>query len=229
MMSIREVCREIEILTCSKPSTTTSLISCGILRRYKKGERVFMEREQVGCVYFLAEGTAAIYKVNQQQDKKVIFICGKGELLSITVLPSILTASECEMLTDGLILSFPSAQFKALMAADPWLSERIMEDMAKKIGRLYRQLANTTNTTLIDQQIAAKLWKLARDHGVPTDEGIEIGFNLPITYLADLVGSTRETVSRQVKRLMEKELIQWSKNRFVIKDMDQLANYSKET
>lgn len=56
-----------------------------------------------------------------------------------------------------------------------------------------------------------------------------IDFDLTITYLADLVGSKRETVSRQVKILVSKQLILLHKNRIIVKDRALLLEYFKST
>ncbi|MDR1575545.1 MAG: helix-turn-helix domain-containing protein, partial [Treponema sp.] len=55
--------------------------------------------------------------------------------------------------------------------------------------------------------MAANLWKLSRDHGVKSAEGVEINFDLTITALAELLGSQRETVSRWVRVLTSAGLL----------------------
>ena len=55
-----------------------------------------------------------------------------------------------------------------------------------------------------------------------------IDMNLSITYLADMLGSKRETVSRQVKRLTELGLINMEKNRITIPDMKKISEYFKQ-
>ena len=52
--------------------------------------------------------------------------------------------------------------------------------------------------------------------------------NLSITYLADMLGSKRETVSRQVKRLTELGLINMERNRITIPDMKKISEYFKQ-
>ena len=56
-----------------------------------------------------------------------------------------------------------------------------------------------------------------------------IDFDMSITYLADLVGSKRETVSRYVKLLSDNDLIVVRKNRFIIKNRENLLRYFQES
>lgn len=75
--------------------------------------------------------------------------------------------------------------------------------------------------------MAAKLLKLSWDHGVEDEDGVRIDMNLTVTYLAEMLGSKRETVSRQVKKLNEQGLIMVKKNKFIIPDQEKLSKYFK--
>ena len=228
MMTIKEACSLPKVLQESNPATRAALVSSGILKRYQKGEHLFLDHTKVEHFYFIITGTAALYKLNHQHDKKVIFIYGNGEMLNEVMIQDEFSSINCELLSDALVLQFPKKQFLGFMAQDYQLAEAVMKSMAVKIRRLYHQLKNTSNSIRLDKQIAAKLWKLSKDHGVPCEEGIEINFDLPITYLADLVGSKRETVSRQVKQLTELNLIIVKKNRFIVKNREKLLEFFRE-
>ena len=228
-MTIKEACSIIHVFQAVKSTTLSALEAGGLLKSHKKGELLFIDRTKVTHFYFIVSGTAALYKLNHQQDKKVIFIYGKGEMLNEVMLQDEYASINCELLSNTLVFRFPIKKFIELMAEDYNLADAVMKSMAVKIRRLYHQLKNTSNSMRLDKQIAGKLWKLARDHGVPCELGYEIGFDLSISYLADMVGSKRETVSRQVKSLSEKGLILVKKNRFYILYKDKLNEYFKET
>jgi len=78
-----------------------------------------------------------------------------------------------------------------------------------------------------EKRVAAKLLKLSWDHGVEDEDGVRIDMNLTVTYLAEMLGSKRETVSRQVKKLNEQGLIMVKKNKFIIPDQEKLSKYFK--
>ena len=52
-----------------------------------------------------------------------------------------------------------------------------------------------------------KLWKLSKDYGVKVDKGTLIDLKISITYLADMFGTPRETISRALRQLQELELV----------------------
>ena len=77
----------------------------------------------------------------------------------------------------------------------------------------------------MDKKLAAKLWKLSRDYGVKTEEGTLIDLNMSITYLADMLGSTRETVSRCMNGFKKKGMIIFQNRKIIVVDPKVLSLY----
>lgn len=216
------------VLRAANPASLAALIPYAILKRFRKGRHLFLDRDEVRHVYFLAEGTAALYKIGSKQEKKVVFICGAGAMLGEEILDGKSASINCELLSDAKVLYFERQRFLYVCAQDFGLSKAVMDSMALKIRRLYRQMKNTEGSLRGDRRIAAKLWKLSKDHGVPCQGGVRIDFDLSITYLADLLGSKRETVSRQLRLLTESGLVVIDRNRFIIPNRDELKKYFDE-
>lgn len=229
MLNIKEYLHRIDIFKDRDESTLDFLALSAGVRSYIKNEHIFIDREEVSNFYFVIRGKAALYKLNSRHEKKVIFIYGSGAFLNEVMIQDKFASINCELLTDSSILIIPKSIMLLAMSRDFDLSKAVMDSMALKIRRLYHQMKNTSNTVRLDKQIAAKLWKLSADHGSQCDEGTMIDFDMSITYLADLVGSKRETVSRYVKLLSDNDLIVVRKNRFIIKNRENLLRYFQES
>lgn len=229
MLNIKEYLHRIDIFKDRDESTLDFLALSAGVRSYIKNEHIFIDREEVSNFYFVIRGKAALYKLNSRHEKKVIFIYGSGAFLNEVMIQDKFASINCELLTDSSILIIPKSIMLLAMSRDFDLSKAVMDSMALKIRRLYHQMKNTSNTVRLDKQIAAKLWKLSADHGRQCDEGTMIDFDMSITYLADLVGSKRETVSRYVKLLSDNDLIVVRKNRFIIKNRENLSRYFQES
>ena len=78
----------------------------------------------------------------------------------------------------------------------------------------------------MDKRVAAKLWKLSKDYGVETEEGILIDVKISITYLADMLGSSRETISRAVKELEKMDMVRIQHRKFIV-NREKLNQYFK--
>ncbi len=113
------------------------------------------------------------------------------------------------------------------MEKDFELTKVILNSLAIKVRRLYRQLKNTNPNKKIEKKIAAKLWKLSKDYGIEVADGVEINLNISITYLADMFGSQRETISRAIKVLEKENLIKFSNKKITIKNRTELLRFFK--
>lgn len=221
-MNVERAIKQCSCLNAEAEGSMKRLQEYGRLRSYRKGELIFQEREDVTRFYFVVEGCVALYKMNRNQDRKVIFVYGKGKLLNEVIVEEPVASINACALNDILVLTFPRKQFLEIMQTDYGITKAVLDSSAQKIRRLYHQLANTSNMVSLEQRVAAKLWKLGRDFGIPRGNAIEIGFDMSITFLADMVGAKRESISRCVKKMTEQGMLSREKGRFHLYEMEKL-------
>lgn len=227
-MTLGEAFEISDILRFASPASRAEIASFAYIRRYEKGQHVFYDREELTCFYILVEGMASLYKLNTLGEKKVVFVYGPGNLLNEVLFEDLPTSINCEVRVDSQVLVLPKERLWHVMARDSGLTKAAFNSMAIRIRRLYRQMKNTTNALKGEKRLAAKFYMLARDYGRETERGVLIDMQLSITYLSEMLGSKRETVSRQVKRLCDLGLIAMEKNRFWIPDLENLSTYFKQ-
>lgn len=211
-----------------RQSSLEHLSRYSVLLQMKKGQHLYREREEIVTVYAVVSGTAALYKMNAMGEKKVIFVLGKGSILNEEILQDLPEPVSCEIMEAAEILAIPRKQLLSLMETDGRLMRFLFSSQSHKVRRLYRQLKNTTNATRGEEKMAAKLWKLARDYGKKEEGGVRICLKLTVTQIADMLGTKRETASRQLKVLVKHGLVRYDKNTFVIPNPDALNRYFKE-
>lgn len=227
-MTVMEAMETGSIFREASTASREEIAAFAYVRRYGKGMHVFYDREESTCLYYLAEGLVSLYKLNSLGEKKVVFVYGPGSLLNEDSLQNLTSSINCEVREDAQVMVLPVDRFVQVMDKDSRLLRAVMGSMSLKIRRLYRQLKNTTNAMSGEKRLAAKLFKLGKDYGVSTDGGVRIDMALSITYLADMLGSKRETVSRQVKKLTKLGLINMEKNKITIPDMKKISDYFKQ-
>lgn len=227
MATIKEAMVACEVLQSASPASLAALAAFASLKRLEKGEHLFWDKELVQSLYFVAEGQFALYKQSSIGEKKVIFVYGPGQMLNEVMLQNLPASVSCEAFSNAQALCFPIKTFEQVMSEDFLLGKAVIESMAHKIRRLYRQLKNTTGAVRGDKRMAAKLWKLSQDHGVPHEQGTRIDLDLTITYLADMLGAKRETVSRQMKQLSDAGLVMQTTAGLVVPSRTALQQYFK--
>jgi len=169
--------------------------------------------------------SVSLYKLNESGHKRVIFILGVGKMLNDVIIQDLPSSINCEIFEEAQILSYDKYAFLNVMENDFMLSKNIICSLAMKVRRMYRQLKNANGVIRMEKKLAAKLWKLSRDYGIPCDNETVINMNISITYLADLLGSKRETISRALKILSNENLIEYENKKIKVISQEKLSEF----
>lgn len=204
-----------------------NLLNESMIVSYKKKEVIFHSRSRTEFVYFVLSGEVMLYNLTKHGNRKVIFILGKGHLLNQSIVSKKTNALFGEAACSAHVLKIPENVFLGLMDQSRELTYAVLREYERNLWRMGHQLKNTTGNMQTERKIAAKLWKLGRDFGVKTEEGVMVDIDLTITLMADLVGVPRENVSRACKVLTDRGLIRYGNKRFVLTDFDGLAEFYK--
>ena len=220
---------QIKIFQGILPETMKELEINGCITEEKKGKILIQARQEAPYVYFQLSGKSFIYNLTHSGQRKILFIFGTGALLNERILNHHTSAVFCETLEKSSIFKIPSSIFISLMEKDFRLTQNILAEQEKKLWRLSHQLKNTTGGIFLEKKLASKLWKLARDFGIPSGEEIEIDMNLSITFLADMLGVPRETASRACSMLIDYGLIKMEKKRIIIVNAHKMSAFYRNS
>lgn len=115
----------------------------------------------------------------------------------------------------------------SLMEEDFSLNLLVLRSLTKKVRRTQRQALNLGRLKT-GQRIASRLWKLSRDHGVVQKDG-SVLIDLPINQsdIGAMVGTSRETVSRFIKKLENEDVLYLKGHKIAIKNRNALLDYVK--
>ena len=216
--------KALEVFNNVCEETIEIILEQGEIRKYSKDTIVFYDKEDVSDIYIVISGTVSLYKLNENGQKKVIFILGEGKVVNEVIIKELPASINCRAFEDAELLKINKNKLLEIMKYDFELCKNIIISLSMKTRRMYRQLKNTPPSIKIEKKLAAKL---GRDYGVETEEGIVIKMNLTVTYLADLLGSQRETVSRALKILQDKKLISYKDKIILIYDLNKISEFFK--
>lgn len=207
--------------------TIEKLWDAGSVKHFSKGHMILRARDSIHHVYVQLSGKSMVYNLTHNGKRKIIFIFGKGVLLNEHVLHVCPGSLFCEALETSRIFVVPLKLFLQCMEEDFTLTRAVLETQERRIWRMEHQLKNTLGSIYMERKLAAKLWKLARDFGIRTPDGIEIDINMSVTLLADMLGASRETTSRLCGILVDLGLMKIDKKRITITDSQKMSIYYK--
>ncbi|MCR5415821.1 MAG: Crp/Fnr family transcriptional regulator [Pseudobutyrivibrio sp.] len=204
-----------------------SLMNAGNVVTLKKGEVLFSEREDVKSMYIVLDGYMSLYRNSRYGEIKIIFICTNGEVINEVVLQDEKTSICAKALKDTKLLVIHRSELFKLLEQDHELTMQLYESLARKTRRLYHQVGNANGTYPLEKRLAAKIWKLARDYGENNASGKTICFETTVTFLANMLGAKRETVSRLVSQLKKEGIISHESGFLTVLDMARLKEVAQ--
>lgn len=197
------------------------------VKSYSKKQTIIREKEEVDKIYVLIDGKVSISKMSEDGELKIIFILNNGDLINEISFEEHHTSTvACEAFEKALVAEIPINDFKKIMKEDFNLTANLFNFTEKRTRRLYRQLKNSISLR-VDKKLAAKLCRLSREFGINEGEWTYLNINITITYLADMLGTKRETLSRAMKTLQEKDLVKYEGKKIFVKT-EKLVRYFKD-
>ena len=208
--------KNIQVFEKISASSEESILKLGSISYLNKKEVLFYEKNKVENVYFLLSGKVSIYKMNEFGERKVIFILNKGDMINEILIANDTTVVSCEAFEKSKILKINKKDFLNIMEKDFSLVKNILDVSEKRNRRLYRQLKNSTYMK-IEKRLAAKLYRINREFGTKDGDWWLLDLKITLTYLADMLGCKRETLSRAMKLLQSKDLVKIDGKKIYIK------------
>ena len=204
---------KIEVFSGISKNSIVEIKNSADVIELKKNKALYSDRQQLDYVYFLISGNVSLIKSSESGENRVIFLLNDGSMINEPLMRKNTSGFE-----NSKILRIGIKTFDKIMSKDYILARNCMLEMEKRIRRLYRQLKNLTSSN-IEKKLAAKLYRLGTQYGLKENE-IEdytyINLNLTVTYIAKMLGYQRETVSRSLKLLAQKEIILQKDRKFFV-------------
>lgn len=209
---------KIEVFSGISKNSIVEIKNSADVIELKKNKALYSDRQQLDYVYFLISGNVSLIKSSESGENRVVFLLNDGAMINEPLMRKNTSGIECWGFEDSKILRIGLKTFDKIMSKDYILARNCMLEMEKRIRRLYRQLKNLTSSN-IEKKLAAKLYRLGTQYGLKENEIVDytyINLNLTVTYIAKMLGYQRETVSRSLKLLAQKEIVLQKDRKFYV-------------
>ncbi|SDY61166.1 CRP/FNR family transcriptional regulator, anaerobic regulatory protein [Evansella caseinilytica] len=183
------------------------------LRTLKDKEILFMEGDKRTHVYVLGKGTILISKLTETGEESLINVLGEGEIFPHTgFFDQAPYPGTAKAKKDVKVLAIPIERFEMLIKNHPELAFRMIQVMNEKIVFLQKKL-NEVLSLNVEARLMGALAHLQETQGNT--------IFLTHQEIGNIIGSTRETVSRQLKKWEKNNWVEVKKDRIIlIKDFN---------
>jgi len=222
-VSIRSLLEQVPLFAGFNPQALERLASrCGS-RTYPAGHLLFAAGDPCQGLYIVEEGRVQIYRTSPAGRKQVLHTEGPGATVAeLPLLDGGTYPATAETAVESRLVYMPRDAFESLYRDNPDVAEAII----RGLGRRLRHLVQVTET-LAFRDVAARLAlflaEYAEEHGTSTPTGVEIVLTQTREELSLELGTARESVSRALKQLREKGIVERiARNHLRIPDMERL-------
>ncbi|MGX6442527.1 Crp/Fnr family transcriptional regulator [Neobacillus sp. K501] len=194
-----------------------------ITREWKKQSHVFLQGDPLENVYFICDGKVKVYKSDIHGKEQIVAMMKKGEMFPhVGFFRKGDYPAYAEVLEHSTLIAVPISKFESVLIENPELCIKVFKVLGEKIvdlqNRLEEQILNNTY-----EQIVKLLIRLAQKHGKELEDGtILLKSEFTNKDLANMIGTTRETISRTLTKMKKDELIEADVNGHMILDIDVL-------
>lgn len=186
-----------------------NIVDISISREWKKGSHIFMQDEPLENVYFIYKGKVKIYKTDISGKEQIVSFLKDGDMFPhVGFFRKGGYPAFSEVVRDATLVVVPIDAFEKVLIENPELCIKVFKVLGEKIVDLQERLeAQILNNTY--QQIIKLLLRLGNTHGKALPDGrTQITSEFTNRDLGNMIGTTRETVSRTLTKLKKEGLIE---------------------
>lgn len=224
-MSNFEYLKQISIFSQLRDEFLEKIDSISINRSYGKGRIIFMEGEPGEAFYYIKSGLIKIYKVSADGREHILHILNEGHVFAeVTLFSGTPYPATAEVLEDAEIGIIKNRDLEKLITDNAEISLALINYLNK---RLVEAQNKVRNLALYDTfgRTAQALVKLAEDYGKKSTKGILLDLGISRQELANIVGTTRETVIRVLAAFKKENSIDLDKSNIIIKNLDKIKQW----
>jgi len=191
-------------------------------RSVAAGSELLGDQEEVASYANVLSGVVKLAKTMADGRQQIVGLQFAPDFLGRPFHASSQVAAEAA--SDLKLCTFPKTLIETMIAEQPELEHRLHKQALKELDEA-REWMLTLGRKTAAEKVASFLHMIARNVDPERDAAGPTTFELPLTRsdIADFLGLTIETVSRQLTRLRKAGVIEIENNRHVIvPDMDRL-------
>tara|TARA_Y100001970_G_scaffold147566_1_gene181166 strand:- start:17 stop:595 length:579 start_codon:yes stop_codon:yes gene_type:complete len=179
---------------------------------------IILEEEYGDLVFVVQSGTIKITRVNDEGKEVILALLGPGEIFGeLAILDGEARSANALAQENCQLLAINKEDFLDILKNNFSISFNLMCELAKRLRKSDQQI-EALSLSDAEHRIGVSLLNLAEDMGVIRKGQVTIQ-NLPFQQdIANMAGTSRETVSRVLKILENKSMISKVGHTLVIPD-----------
>src|SRR5215211_7890453 len=195
-----------------------------VARTFPAGVWVFHEGDHSDACYLVRRGDLRVTREHPDGRAIALATLGPGDIFGeLAMLDGEARSASVETLSDSELLALPAADVRRLLADHPGISVKLIAALTRRLRETNERVARQSFQT-VPSRVAGVLTQLIAEESASTGrQGITI--RMTQADLAQLAGTSRESVSRFLATLERAGVVQVGRGRVTIVQPRRLRSY----
>jgi len=190
--------------------------------RFGKNQTVFREGDPGHTFYLVLSGSVAIVRTGVDGRETILSLLKERDFFGeMSLFDNAVRAAGVRTLTDVVVCVVEREDFLALVDRSPHILRLLVIALSERLRAANTFIAATSSQD-IRSRLASLLLNLMQNFGESTLLGTKISLRLTNQEMANMIGTSRETVNRALNRLWDERLIDMRTPHVVVVDPEGL-------
>jgi len=221
--------RELELFSGLSDADIAAIGHATTMTHCHPGQVILSPDDPPDRIHILKRGKVRVYRVSPDGKQLTLDIYERGTILGDMRLLGQERVPEAyaEAIDAAVICTITPDELRRLIQRYPIIGVNIITFLSRRLQEAERQLEAMAYQR-VGQRLARKLVDLAQRFGVETVRGTLIQARLTQQELAEMIGTTRETLAHTLADFRRRELLDTEHHQVLIRDAERLAEVAGE-
>lgn len=176
-------------------------------KTYQRGQSIVDFGEPAEEFFLIQNGLVRVYRLNESGEQVVLALLGGGDFFGeMGLFTNSFRTAWVEAVTSVKLYRMRRADFRNLLLATPELCWQMLGILSRRLAKMDEQMENLICLN-VEERLLKALFMLAQELGRREGENWVLPPHLTHRLLGELIGTSRETVTRSLGRLEKKGLL----------------------
>ncbi len=219
----KQIIKNVPLFSSIPEEQLEKISKCLIEKKYNKDAMIVMEDETGDSLFIIAEGRVKITRYSDEGDEVILTILGEDDFFGeMSLIDGEARSANVVALERTKVYVLTRHDLFNLLEKNPSIAIAMLEEMVTRLRKSDKYIKGLSLNDA-ETRVGMTLYSLSEQMGTIKSGEVTIE-KMPFQQdIANMSGTTRETVSRMLKLLEDKKIIAKQGRKVVIKDYTQFV------